>query len=184
MTYDERFASLEDSIVAWAQDRNILKEENAEFQMLKVAEEMGEVAGALAKQNTEDLKDGIGDVFVTLIVLSKQVGYSLHSQMTSSCSIEELEGFYVKSTGKARAENLNKFLFDCFASYGKLTECFGYEAAIDASSIALGAVDLGHAVLRFAVTKGLNPVECLEVAYNEIKDRTGRTVDGVFVKDE
>ena len=27
-------------------------------------------------------------------------------------------------------------------------------------------------------------MKCLEIAYNEIKDREGRTVDGVFVKDE
>lgn len=30
---------------------------------------------------------------------------------------------------------------------------------------------------------GLNPVECLELAWNEIKDRTGKTVEGTFLKD-
>jgi hypothetical protein len=31
---------------------------------------------------------------------------------------------------------------------------------------------------------GLNPTECLEVAYTEIKNRKGNTVNGVFIKDE
>jgi len=29
---------------------------------------------------------------------------------------------------------------------------------------------------------GLTPSQCLEAAWNEIKDRTGKTVNGVFVK--
>jgi hypothetical protein len=31
---------------------------------------------------------------------------------------------------------------------------------------------------------GLNPTDCLEAAYNEIKNRKGNTVNGVFIKDE
>lgn len=42
--------------------------------MCKVIEEVGETASALAKGNLEKLKDGIGDSFVTLIILAKQNG--------------------------------------------------------------------------------------------------------------
>jgi NTP pyrophosphatase (non-canonical NTP hydrolase) len=31
---------------------------------------------------------------------------------------------------------------------------------------------------------GLEPTDCLEAAYNEIKNRKGNTVNGVFIKDE
>ena len=31
---------------------------------------------------------------------------------------------------------------------------------------------------------GLDPKECLEMAYNVIKGRSGKTVNGVFVKKE
>lgn len=30
---------------------------------------------------------------------------------------------------------------------------------------------------------GLDPVECLEIAYNEIKNRKGKTVNGTFIKE-
>ena len=88
----------------WAITRNIDKKENAPKQMIKVMEEVGETAGALLKKNEYEIKDGIGDILVTVIILARQLGYP--------------------------------------------------------------------------------PEECLEQAYNEIENRTGKTVDGVFVKDE
>ena len=98
------FDKLSDNILVWAEEKGILVKDNAPKQMIKVMEEVGETAGALLKNKKEELKDGLGDSFVTLIILSKQLGFT--------------------------------------------------------------------------------PSECLESAWNEIKDRTGKTVDGVFVKDE
>lgn len=99
-----KFDELSDNVLVWAQEKGILVKDNAPKQMIKVMEEVGETAGALLKNKKEELKDGLGDSFVTLIILSKQLGFT--------------------------------------------------------------------------------PSECLESAWNEIKDRTGKTVDGVFVKDE
>ncbi|WP_251843068.1 MazG-like family protein, partial [Enterococcus faecalis] len=49
----------------WAREKNLDIAE-PEKQMLKVVEEVGEVAAALARNNKNDLRDGIGDVVVTL----------------------------------------------------------------------------------------------------------------------
>lgn len=85
----------------WAKDKG-LNQADPKAQFLKVAEEFGEIASAMARSNDELFKDSVGDVIVTLIILSMQ--------------------------------------------------------------------------------KGTNVQECLEMAYNEIKGRTGKMVDGVFVK--
>jgi len=98
------FDELSNKVIEWAFDKGIVEKENAPKQMLKVLEEVGETAGALLKGNEEGIKDGIGDSFVTLIILSRQLG--------------------------------------------------------------------------------LTPEECLEAAWNEIKDRKGKTQGGVFVKNE
>jgi NTP pyrophosphatase (non-canonical NTP hydrolase) len=98
MTFD----NLIENVTQWADDKNILKKENAPKQLLKVMEEVGETAGALLKNKEAEIKDGIGDSFVTLIILAKQLG--------------------------------------------------------------------------------LEPADCLEAAWNEIKDRTGKTENGVFIK--
>jgi NTP pyrophosphatase (non-canonical NTP hydrolase) len=95
---------LEVKIRDWAIERNIDKSENAPKQMIKIMEELGETSAALLKKNEPELKDGIGDILVTVIIFAQQLGYT--------------------------------------------------------------------------------PAECLEAAWNEIKDRKGETKDGVFVKDE
>jgi NTP pyrophosphatase (non-canonical NTP hydrolase) len=91
------------NVTAWAQERGLLDRENVPKQMLKIMEEVGETASAILKNDRAKIIDGIGDSFVTLIVLSKQLG--------------------------------------------------------------------------------LEPSHCLEVAWNEIKNRKGKMVDGTFVKE-
>ena len=97
------FNILIENVEKWADDKGLLKKENSHQQMLKVVEEVGETAAALLKGKNEELKDGIGDSFVTLIILAAQCGYT--SQ------------------------------------------------------------------------------ECLEAAWNEIKDRKGKTTNGTFIKE-
>ena len=38
-------------------------------------------------------------------------------------------------------------------------------------------------LINIAARNGTNLQECLEVAYDDIKDRKGKMVDGIFVKD-
>ena len=97
------FDGLIKKVIGWADDKGILVRDNAPKQMLKVLEEVGETSGALLKDNRDEIVDGIGDSFVTLIILSMQLG--------------------------------------------------------------------------------LHPSECLEAAWNEIKDRKGKTENGVFIKE-
>lgn len=99
-----KLEELAEFVKLWAENKGLLKKENSAKQMLKVTEEIGEVAAAVARNDREKLKDGIGDGFVTLIILAHQ--------------------------------------------------------------------------------NGLTPDECLEAAWDEIKGRTGKLIDGVFVKSE
>lgn len=43
--------------------------------------------------------------------------------------------------------------------------------------------DIMVVLINIAERNGLTLEQCLEHAYNDIKDRTGKMVDGVFVKD-
>lgn len=89
-------------IKQWAVDRN-LHTANPDKQMLKLFEELGELAEGMAKVRPDQIKDSIGDVYVVLTILSLQLGIDIE--------------------------------------------------------------------------------ECIDIAYDEIKDRKGRMVDGVFVKE-
>nr|DAX35859.1 MAG TPA: NTP-PPase-like protein [Caudoviricetes sp.] len=44
--------------------------------------------------------------------------------------------------------------------------------------------DITVVLIGYCLQRGLDFEQCLEAAYNEIKDRTGKVVNGVYVKDE
>ena len=94
--------NLIEKIQDWVSDRN-LETQDPRIQMCKTVEELGELANAINKGNKADAMDGIGDVMVTLICISMQLGVDFN--------------------------------------------------------------------------------ECLKIAYNEIKDRKGKMVNGMFVKE-
>ena len=67
---------LVNQVEQWSKDKN-LHNGNPDRQALKFYEEAGEVGAALSRNKVEDLKDGIGDTVVTLIILAQQHGWSL-----------------------------------------------------------------------------------------------------------
>jgi len=73
----------------WSIDKGLDKAESSK-QFLKVSEEVGEVAAALARGDKLALIDGIGDVVVTLIILAQQNGLELHDCLMYAYS--EIEG--------------------------------------------------------------------------------------------
>jgi NTP pyrophosphatase (non-canonical NTP hydrolase) len=97
------FEQLQTATVDWANDKNLIKPENAPTQFLKVVEELGELSRSILKEDRKEEIDAFGDVMVTLIILSQQ--------------------------------------------------------------------------------RCLNLVECLNTAYEVIKNRKGKTLNGTFIKD-
>jgi NTP pyrophosphatase (non-canonical NTP hydrolase) len=88
----------------WAEDRNLIKGSTSANQMLKLVEELGELAGSINKNRREDIADGIGDAVVVLTII--------------------------------------------------------------------------------AAMHGLEIERCIDGAYQEIKDRKGKMIDGIFVKEQ
>lgn len=102
-TTPDTLDELPELIRQWANDRNLINGATSQAQTVKLFEECGEVAHAVARGDRDKLKDGIGDMVVVLTILAAQNGLMLE--------------------------------------------------------------------------------ECVAAAYDEIKDRTGRMVDGVFIRD-
>lgn len=85
----------------WARVRGIDKNDPSK-QMLKVVEEVGEVAAALARSEREELLDGIGDSIVTLIILAQQSGLNALDCLESAYNViaarkgKVINGVFVK----------------------------------------------------------------------------------------
>ncbi|WP_243343581.1 MazG-like family protein [Anaerococcus sp. AGMB09787] len=106
------FKDLKDKVLSWADDKDLLHEENADKQFMKVIEEVFEFKSEFYLRNMfgdnefayKDMMLEMGDIFVTLIILCEQIG--------------------------------------------------------------------------------VDPEECLSMAYEKIKGRSGRTINGNFIKEE
>lgn len=78
------FRMLQADVLRWAKDKDLLHAENADKQFMKFVEEvfefktemdMFEYGGEILKPvNLEHVKDEMGDIFVTLIILCEQIG--------------------------------------------------------------------------------------------------------------
>lgn len=70
----------------WASDRGILSNATPKDQFLKLAEEVGELANSIAKDNHEEFVDAIGDCVVVLTILA-----SLKGLLIENCIHEAIE---------------------------------------------------------------------------------------------
>lgn len=68
---------LVEQVQQWSIDKG-LHNGNSFTQYAKSSEEMGEIAAALCRDNTDALRDGIGDVIVTLVILAQQNNMTLY----------------------------------------------------------------------------------------------------------
>jgi len=58
----------------WGAEKGFVKFENRFQQLAKVMEELGELSSAIIREDGELIDDGIGDVFVTVILLANMLG--------------------------------------------------------------------------------------------------------------
>lgn len=94
----------------WSKDKG-LDNGNPDRQALKFYEEAGEVAAALSRNKLDDLKDGIGDTVVTLIILAQQHGVTLEECLQvayteiSGRTGKLVNGTFIKSEDLETPEN-------------------------------------------------------------------------------
>lgn len=87
----------------WSIDKGLDKG-NSYTQYAKSSEEMGEVAAALCRNDVDELKDGIGDVVITLIILAQQNDMTLYEcleqayeEIKNRTGVMSKDGLFIKS---------------------------------------------------------------------------------------
>lgn len=82
----------------WSKDKG-LDQADSKAQFTKSVEEIGEIASALCRNDTEALRDGIGDVIVTLIILAQQNNMTLYECLSTAYEeIKNRKGKMVNGT--------------------------------------------------------------------------------------
>lgn len=182
-----------DSIRKWASDRNIINGATPVSQAAKLASEIGELAGHIdetadeqealnllmaklsglypdyeinaANERLDALEllmiDDIGDSLVVLTIIGVQLGVNIEDCTPDACPADNAFLKSVAAVGKLSDAVLKNDLESFKEIVSVLFTLFGVMAS-----------DLGVTV-----------VECIENAYDEIKDRKGIMYNGTFIKE-
>lgn len=156
-----------DKVKQWFIDRDLENGGRLDKQSLKLSEEFGELCAGYLKKNEQLTKDSIGDCAVVI------VGLGLLSEVDVDSIFEE-------------SENVRNN--DVMTSFAYANTCISnIQAQQHLKLMTLRKKSLilliGH-LKSISNALGYDFEECFELAYQEIKDRKGRWIDGSFVKEE
>jgi len=65
--------STKNNVLVWAEDKDLIHEENAAKQLIKLQEEVGELCSAYLKGNKDEQIDALGDIRVVITILAAQL---------------------------------------------------------------------------------------------------------------
>lgn len=147
-------------VEAWSTERG-LDAADPNKQRLKLWEEFGELNASIARDDLEGTIDAIGDMLVVMIIYKQQLGYSSNDVFEPKLDNLDFLG---------RLEDI------------ALLDYIGWGIS-DSRSYINGLRIVVENLTMLAYRIGTNLEECLQAAYDEIKDRRGRMVNGVFVKE-
>ena len=153
-----------EKIEQWAEDRNLIKGCTPLDQAMKLFSEFGELSDAVAKDDLEGIKDGIGDVFVVLTIMTAQIGAKI------DCNIQEIVWHSSEKRLVVSANQDIQEFTDCASNSQQMFN----ESALD---LSLGKLSY------LSWLYDLTLEQCVEHAYNEIKDRKGIMYNGTFIKE-
>lgn len=131
-------------------------------QRLKLWEEFGELNASIARDDREGAIDAIGDMLVVMIIYKQQLGYG-------SNDVFEPKQDNLDFLGRLE----DSALLD-YVGYG-IVQTRSYIQSIE---------QVVDNLTMLAYRLGTNLEECLAAAYDVIKDRKGKMINGVFVKQE
>ena len=151
------------NVQQWSIDRGLDKADSKK-QLLKLYEEFGELASGIAKGNKEVAKDSIGDVVVVLIILAQQQGLEKISDFNIICN-------HLQPS-------------DLMPQVSETIGLISLRVRRTKDEIEEPIVRLISYLRTIAKSENLNFEDCLSQAWNEIKDRKGKLIDGVWVKEE
>lgn len=151
----------------WFIDRDLENGGRLDKQSLKLSEEFGELCAGFLKKNEALTKDSIGDCAVVVVGLALLIK-------------EDVQSIFEKSNNIRQKEAM-----DCFKMLNaNISE---FQLSQDLASKKMCRHNLVRIVVYLKSISnilGYEFLECFTGAYNEIKDRKGKWIDGTFVKEE
>lgn len=162
----------------WAEARNLIAGATPQAQFTKLIEEISEFTRGIDEDNADEIYDGLGDSIVVMTVLAAQHGLGLEE------CIAVLDEFMDDANARGgllcKTQSVDNLLHSLFNEVGSLA------TGISKKNLTLVKTGLGGAyriVEAIAARFDATAEDVFAASYNVIKDRKGRMIDGVFVKE-
>ncbi|XWY20103.1 MazG-like family protein [Bisgaard Taxon 45] len=187
-----------DNVKQWARDRGLDTGSTLGKQFVKLMEEFGELCGGLAKQKTDVIADSIGGMIVVMVVMD-----TIYDNLPIKLKPENNDNLNIKQTMETLESKHKQYMRDMYAEHyfnrydrrilqassalaSVGDECcridvFGEDMGVD--FLSEGVFNVIRELYNIATAFGLNVNDCLNQAWNEIKDRKGKMVGQVWVKE-
>ena len=155
-----------DKVKQWFIDRDLENGGRLDKQSLKLSEEFGELCAGYLKKNEKLTKDSIGDCAVVVVGLALLIKVDVQEIFGEVFS----DGYHV---------------IECLVFLNRTISNIQLSNGFTDKDLYI--VDLTRSIYwlkSISNILGYDFEECFELAYQEIKDRKGRWIDGTFVKEE
>ena len=167
----DRLIELTELITQWGVDRSIVKNSSPFAQSRKTHEEVCELVEAVATEkcaylfhDMSDIQDAIGDIYVTLV-------------MVCACNDTPIR----MDLDFVSVGGMDKGPLDYVCNQ---VPWLIRETIFEGDGVRVVSRCMVNALLKLCADMGLDFTECVEMAYQTIKDRRGTLMpDGVFVKE-
>ena len=163
-------------IQEWAKERKIYEELTPFDELLKTHEEVGELIKACYDNDKPAIQDAIGDVMVTLINYCYMERIDVLEQINDVLNFERKRADSKVVLALSIQDSLTRLMhanFRLLGIGGETPFLYFYEIIT-----IIGYLD------DIAFLENTTLEECLNIAYNEIKNRKGKIINHKFVKDE
>ena len=160
----------------WAKERGIFDKSTPFDQLLKTHEEVGELIKACYDNDKPAIQDAIGDVMVTLINYCYKERIDVLEQINDVLTFERNRGDSNVVLALSIQDSLTRLMhanFRLLGIGGETPFLYFYEIIT-----IIGYLD------DIAFLENTTLEECLNIAYNEIKNRKGKIINGKFIKDK
>lgn len=154
----EKLEEYKEKIENWAEERGIYDVPDHYKQLLKLGEEFSELLVAINKKDTQEMKDAIGDMFVCIVNVGKILNINILDLV-----IEEPNKKYEINSVSIYAVNA--------------LMCTDNKNALNLKLLV-------NILQGFCNHLKIDFLECVDLAWNTIKNRKGRMVNGKFVREE
>ena len=165
-------------IQEWAKEREIYERLTPFDELLKTHEEVGELIKACYDNDRPAVQDAIGDTMICLI------NYCYFVFKNKDYAIEIINARYMFDSfeGSSTINYLGyiaKTLIGLFNEEFLLQENNNYPR-----NVFFRLSHISQLLEKIAQDENTTLEECLNIAYNEIKNRKGKIINGKFIKDE